>query len=128
MGWQFSGDRPIYTQLVEQIERQLITGTYPPGSRLPGVRELAAQAGVNPNTMQRALTDLEARGYLYSHRTSGRFVCDDPSLIAGLRHHLAEKLTDNYLRDMAALGCGTEEIQQLVAEAGSTLGNGEEPK
>ena len=64
MEWNITGGRPVYIQLVEQLELALVNGTFPPGSRIPAVRELAAQAGVNPNTMQRALQELESRGLL----------------------------------------------------------------
>ena len=71
MAWQFEHDRPIYTQLLEQIRMLIISGVYPIGSRLPSVRDLAAEAAVNPNTMQKALSELERSGLIYSQRTSG---------------------------------------------------------
>ena len=71
MTWDFSGDRAIYVQITEQVKLRIIAGIYPVGTRLPSVRELAAEASVNPNTMQRALSDLEREGLLYSERTSG---------------------------------------------------------
>lgn len=112
--WQFDDARPIYTQLVEGIERAVVTGQYAPGQRLPGVRELAAQAGVNPNTMQRSLAALEDKGLLYSQRTSGRFVTEDTGNISALRGQLARGLTEKYLADMAALGLPPAEIRQWV--------------
>ena len=74
MTWHFENDRPIYTQLLEQIRLRIISGIYAAGSRLPSVRELAGEASVNPNTMQKALSELEQSGIIYSQRTSGRFV------------------------------------------------------
>ena len=74
MGWKFQTDRPIYAQLVEQVKQKMIAGVYPPGGKMPSVRELAAEASVNPNTMQRAFSQLEQEGLLYTQRTSGRFV------------------------------------------------------
>lgn len=114
MNWTLDDDRPIYTQLMELIERAVVTGEYPPGAKLPGVRELAGQAGVNPNTMQRALTQLEADGLLHTQRTSGRFVTEDTVRIAALREELARALTQEYLARMRALGCTAEEIQRYV--------------
>ena len=77
MKWQFSADAPIYAQLVTQIQVGIVSGAFPPGDRLPSVRDLATEAGVNPNTMQRALTELERDGLVYSQRTAGRFVTED---------------------------------------------------
>lgn len=73
MQWQFSNEMPIYSQLVEQIKIGIVSGMFPPGERLPSVRDLATEAGVNPNTMQRAMTELERDGLVYSQRTAGRF-------------------------------------------------------
>ena len=72
MNWSITAGRPVYVQLVEQLELALVAGEFPPGSRIPPVRELAADAGVNPNTMQRALQELESRGLLQAQRTAGR--------------------------------------------------------
>ncbi|MFR2562465.1 MAG: GntR family transcriptional regulator [Anaeromassilibacillus sp.] len=77
MGWNLKSDRPIYAQLIEQIELMIVSGMYPPGAKLPSVRDLAADAAVNPNTMQRALSQLETDGLLYTQRTSGRYVTED---------------------------------------------------
>ena len=69
MTWHFENDRPIYTQLLEQIRLRIISGIYAAGSRLPSVRELAGEASVNPNTMQKALSELEQSGIiLKEHR------------------------------------------------------------
>ena len=76
MSWNLDSQRPIYAQIIERVQLDIITGRYAPGSRLPSVRELAAQAAVNPNTMQKALSELESGGLIYAHRTSGRFVTE----------------------------------------------------
>ena len=81
MQWQFSNDAPIYTQLIQQVKVGIVTGAFPPGERLPSVRDLATEAGVNPNTMQRALAELERDGLVYSQRTAGRFVTEDNTMI-----------------------------------------------
>jgi DNA-binding transcriptional regulator YhcF (GntR family) len=77
MNWQFDNDMPIYSQLVGQIKQRIVAGVFPPGERLPSVRDLATDAGVNPNTMQRALQELERNGLVFSQRTAGRFVTED---------------------------------------------------
>ena len=92
MAWELSAQRPIWSQLVEQIQLRIVTGRYPAGSRLPSVRELAADASVNPNTMQRALSQLEADGLVCSQRTSGRFVTEQEETIMELKKTLALSL------------------------------------
>ena len=89
MNWQFSNDAPIYAQLIGQIRAGIVSGAFSPGERLPSVRDLAMEAGVNPNTMQRALTELERDGLVYSQRTSGRYVTEDQTAIMEARHALA---------------------------------------
>ena len=115
--WQIDNDRPVYSQLVEQVERAIAAGGYRPGQKLPGVRELAAQAGVNPNTMQRALQSLEQKGLVYAQRTSGRFVTKDTARIAALREEAATALTKRWVQDMRALGCQKTEIERYLREA-----------
>ena len=116
MEWKLNDDRPIWLQLTEQLTRRIITGVYPPGSRLPPVRELAAQAGVNPNTMQRALTELERDGLVYSQRTTGRFVTEDQAMIASAKRSLAERHIQAFLEAMTHLGYGREEILTLLRQ------------
>jgi len=104
MGWKLENDRPIYLQLAEQIEEQIITGIYKPGDRLPSVRDLAADAAVNPNTMQKALAELESRELIFAQRTSGRFITDDAGALADRKRKRASELTKRYLIGMKALG------------------------
>ena len=80
MPWELDSDRPIYTQIVDRLKHEIVSGFYPPGSRLPSVRDLAAQASVNPNTMQKAFTELERTGLIVTRRTSGRTVTEDTAL------------------------------------------------
>ena len=114
MSWTFSGDRPIYSQLVEQLQLRIVTGIYPPGSRMETVRELANEAAVNPNTMQRAMSELEKRGLVFSQRTSGRFVTDDPESIAALRAELAQEKIDRFMGEMKKLGYEKREVVSLL--------------
>ena len=81
MPWNLDNDRPIYLQLMERIQHDIISGVYQPGDKLPSVRDLAVEAAVNPNTMQKALSELERCGLVYSQRTSGRFITDDTAMI-----------------------------------------------
>ena len=83
MSWKLNPDRPVYVQLIERITTDIIAGIYPPGSKLPSVRDLAQTAGVNPNTMQKALSEMERTNLVYSQRTSGRFITEDLSMIDG---------------------------------------------
>jgi DNA-binding transcriptional regulator YhcF (GntR family) len=115
MEWQFHSDTPIYAQLVEGIALRIVTGTYGPGQRLPAVRELAMEAGVNPNTMQRALGELERRGLVFSQRTSGRFVTEDTERIAAEKRAIATGHVRQFLRAMDQLGLEREEILALLA-------------
>ncbi len=104
MPWALKSDRPIYTQLVEQIQLMIVSGVYAPGSKLPSVRDLAAEAAVNPNTMQRALSQLETEGLLYSQRTSGRFVTEDAGRIMQIKKNLAVALSRGFIDSMNRLG------------------------
>ena len=104
MPWFFQADTPIYTQLVARLQEQIVSGAYPPGSKLPSVRDLAADAGVNPNTVQRAFAELERLGLIYTQRTSGKFVTEDAAAIDAARRALAEGQTRQYLAAMSALG------------------------
>ncbi|NCB04425.1 MAG: GntR family transcriptional regulator [Clostridia bacterium] len=114
MTWEFKDDRPIYTQIAEQIKLRIVSGLYAAGARLPSVRDLAAEASVNPNTMQRALTDLEREGILYSERTSGRFVSEDGEMIRRTREGLAVEVVDAFLLRMGKLGYDCESACELV--------------
>lgn len=104
MDWNFRGDAPIYTQLFEQLTLAIVSGAYKPGDRLPAVRELALDAGVNPNTVQRALSELERCGLVYTQRTSGRFVTEDAERIERERQKLAEERARGFLGAMSDLG------------------------
>lgn len=117
MTWSFSNDLPIYTQLVGQIKTAIATGVFPPGERLPSVRDLATEAGVNPNTMQRALSQLESEGLVYSQRTAGRFVTEDQEKIAGAKRELAQQHIAQFIRAMDGLRFSREEMTVLLSEA-----------
>lgn len=117
MQWKLSDDRPIYVQLMETITVAIASGTLAAGSRLPSVREMAAQAGVNPNTMQRALAELERDGLLYSQRTAGRFVTDQSDRITQKRKELAMQQIRIFLSSMKEMGYTSEQTLNLIQQA-----------
>ena len=114
MAWSLDSGRPIYAQLVERIQMQIVSGSYPPGGKLPSVRELAAEAAVNPNTMQKAFAELERSGLIVTQRTNGRTVTEDEELIKSIRRKLAEEHILFFFSKMKELGFTQEEIYQLV--------------
>ena len=115
MSWKFVNDRPIYMQLVEQMQLKILSGEYQVGQKLASVRDLAAEAAVNPNTMQKALAELEKSGLLYSERTTGRFITDDTDKITQIRRTYAEKSVLEFLEQMKGLGFDTEETIRLIS-------------
>lgn len=117
MTWNLDNNMPIYLQLMDRIQRDIISGRYGPGDKLPSVRELAVEAAVNPNTMQKALSELERRGLVYSRRTSGRFITEDEELIKELKKEQAAGYLAEFMANMHNLGLKDEEIRALFEEA-----------
>lgn len=117
MQWMISGDRPIYQQLTGQLTERIVSGVFPAGAKMPSVRDLAAEAGVNPNTMQRALADLEREGLLYTQRTSGRFVTEDKEMIEKVRQQLAMGRIADFLSSMRLIGFSEDETMELLRKA-----------
>ena len=116
MPWNLNSDRPIFIQIVEKIQLDIISGVYHSGDKLPSVRELAADASVNPNTMQKALSELERTGLVYSQRTSGRFITEDVSMIEQLKVNLAKEKISEFFEAMKNLGYKPEEILLLLTD------------
>ena len=114
----FNNERPIYVQLVENIRIQIISGKLNPGERLLSVRELALMVKVNPNTMQKALAELENEGLVYTERTNGKFVTTNIELIEKVKKELAEEKVNNYLNDMKNIGITYEEAIMYLQELG----------
>lgn len=114
MSWDLTSDRPIYTQIIEQMELKICSGVYPLGSKLPSVRDLAQEASVNPNTMQRALAKLEEHGLLCTIRTSGKFVTDDSNMIKQTKSKLAQEQVQEFLSKMVELGFEQKEILSII--------------
>ena len=124
MGWNFQNDLPIYTQLVDAIKFSIVSGELLPGERMSTVRDLALEAGVNPNTMQRALQQLEREGVVFSQRSSGRFVTEDVSVIDRARSALAAEYVRRYRDSMASLGFSEDEMRALLSGSGEEEDNG----
>ena len=105
----FDNERPIYIRLVEQLKLEIVSGNLKPGDRIKSVRELALTAKVNPNTMQKALIELEEEGLVYTERTNGKFVTTDTKLIEKIKEQLANKNVKKYIEDMNNIGISYEE-------------------
>lgn len=114
MAWDLDTDRPIYSQLVERLQMQIVSGQYPPGGKLPSVRDLAAVAAVNPNTMQKAFTELERSGLIVTQRTNGRNVTEDVQRIQGIRANLAKEQVETFFTRMKELGYAEAETLELL--------------
>lgn len=116
MPWELDNDRPIYLQLMERIHHDIISGVYKPGDKIPSVRDLALDAAVNPNTMQKALSELERNGLVYSQRTSGRFITDDEELLKNMKMQLATEHIRQFFEQMHQLGFSDDETLQMIQE------------
>ena len=116
MPWNLNSDRPIFMQLIEIIQLDIISGKYAPGDKLPSVRDLASAAAVNPNTMQKALSELERSGLVYSQRTSGRFITEDHTMIEQLKESLAKEKIEEFLESMQQLGFQNNETITLITK------------
>lgn len=114
MAWDLDSDRPIYAQLVERIQMQIVSGYYPPGGKLPTVRELAMEAAVNPNTMQKAFAELERSGLILTQRTNGRTVTENVEVIRSMKQNLAKEHLEHFFEKMKALGFSKKEILELI--------------
>ena len=124
MNWHFNSDMPIYTQLISQIKFAIVSGELPPGERVSTVRDLASEAGVNPNTMQRAFQELEREGLVFSQRSSGRFVTEDVSIIEKAKMALAQEHISKFISSMERLGYDRAEIIALLEEKNEEDNNG----
>ena len=115
--WHLTNDRPVFIQIMEKLKRDIVTGSYRPGDKLPSVRELAAEAAVNPNTMQRAFSELEREGLVYTKRTNGRFITEDLSMISQLKEQMALDAISQFLNSMQQLGFSGKETLALLKES-----------
>jgi len=116
MPWTLNSERPIYAQIIERIQLEIISGHYSPGAKIPSVRDLASEAAVNPNTMQKALTELEKTGLVSSKRTSGRYITEDVLMIQSTKKKIATDYINEFLDRIKQLGFEKEEIVELILQ------------
>lgn len=114
MSWNLNSERPIYSQIMEHITLDIISGLYSTGAKLPSVRDLAQEAGVNPNTMQKALSELERTGLLFSQRTGGRFITEDSAMIEQVKNNLASEHIKEFLKKMKCIGFNKDAAIALI--------------
>ena len=114
MSWEFQDHLPIYAQLMDTLKRRIITGRYLPGEKLPSVRELAAEAGINPNTVQRAFSELEREGLIYTQRATGKYVTENADEIKSARQALAKTQVAEFLSNMQSLGYSVGDVIVLL--------------
>lgn len=114
MQWKFNGNRPVYIQIMEQVRGAILTGEFPPGGRVPPVRDLAAQAQVNPNTMQRALLELEREGLVISRGTMGRFVTQNPEILQTMRQAAQDAVIRECAAQLKAAGIAIVQAAQML--------------
>jgi DNA-binding transcriptional regulator YhcF (GntR family) len=118
MPWAFKENRPIFQQIYDMIVIRILNGTYPKGGKLPSVREMAEEAGVNPNTMQRAMSQLEDTGLAITNRTSGRVVTTDEELLKKIKREYAAAAAEEFLQEMKKLGISQEDAVSLIQDIG----------
>lgn len=116
MTWTFDNDRPLYLQVMEHLKLGILSGELPSGSRLPAVRDLAGEASINPNTMQKALSELEREGLLYTQRTNGRFVTEDKALLEDLHYQMVRGKLLEFAHQMERLGYTLAQLSQMITK------------
>lgn len=117
MSWNISNDRPVYIQLVEELTMRIVSGVYKPGERIDSVRDFAQQAKVNPNTMQKALAEIERNGLVYSQRTAGKFVTEDKKVIEKAKKSLATAEVETFMLKMKKLGYDKDTVLSFINDA-----------
>ncbi|MCR5797995.1 GntR family transcriptional regulator [Eubacterium xylanophilum] len=115
MAWKLDSSKPIYIQLIEVLETRIVSGEYQPGQKVPSVRELAGEAGVNPNTMQKALVELENKGMIVTNRTSGRYVTENREILDSVKESNVDEFVKEFIKGMIALGFTKSEIKDIVS-------------
>ena len=116
MNFQFDNERPIYIQVIEKLRLYILSGYLKVGDKLPSVRELALISKVNPNTIQKALGELENEKLIYTERTNGKYVTTDKKLIENVRLEFAKRIVYNYLDSMKEIGIDTESSIKYLQE------------
>lgn len=114
MAWKISTDRPAYIQIIEGVQQRIISGYYQPGEKIKSVRDLAEEATVNPNTMQKALTELERRSLIISQGTTGKIITTDEDLIKKTREDFAMQTIEEFLDKMENMGYSRKDVIQKI--------------
>ena len=122
MEYNFDNERPIYIQLVELIRIKIVSGEFKKGQKIPSVRELALAMKVNPNTMQKALVELEEEKLIFTERTNGKYVTEDEKLIEKVKNELAKEKVENYVNSMNLIGISFDEAVKYLQELGGKNG------
>ena len=116
MKWEIDERLPIHKQLVDEIIKRVVNKYYAAGERIPPVRELSVEAKVNPNTMQKALQELEEKKIIYTQRTTGKFITNDVKIITNLKNDISNKVIINFLKDMKNLGFDKNQALEMLNE------------
>ena len=116
MAWEFHSNNPIYAQVITEIKKQIVAGSLKPGTKIPSVRDLAKEASVNPNTIQRAVSELEREQLVFAQRTASRFVTNDISLIEDKKKEMALDMITEFINSMQAIGYSKEELQKFISQ------------
>ncbi|MBQ7351572.1 MAG: GntR family transcriptional regulator [Clostridia bacterium] len=114
MGYDFDNDTPIYLQIIEHIKMQIINKEFLPNDKLPSVRELSFQYGVNPNTIQKALQELEDIGLIFTERTNGKFVTSNLEIIEKIRQETIDNIIDDFFDSMLKLGLSRNDVMKIL--------------
>lgn len=120
MQWNFNTDKPIYSQLVEQITTAILSNEFSAGEKLPSVRDLAQEAAVNPNTMQKALAELERVGLVYTQRTAGRYITEDSAMIEKTKSELATRQLQQFVQQMQSIGITRGQLIEMLQNDSET--------
>ena len=119
--FQFDPTRPIYLQIVEEVKKRSVRGQYPPGSKLPSVREMSRAMGVNPNTMSRAYMELERDGFVFARRGQGSFVSEEQNRVEDERQSLADAATERFVSEIRELALNAAQINSLLEKLREVL-------
>lgn len=114
MAWSFSSDRPVYLQIADRITKSVLSGEFCAGEQIPTVRQLALEAAVNPNTVQRAFSELEHEGLIISQGTTGRYVTEDVQVIQHCQNKMAEKIVADFIENMEQLSISKEQAIAMI--------------
>ena len=120
MPWKFNSYEAVFVQIASRLRGEILRGKYLPDQQIPPVRQLAFEAAVNPNTMQKALTLLEDEGLLYSRGTVGRFVTTDTAVLERCRETVRKDAVRHWMEEARELGITKEELMNYIEQEGET--------